>query len=208
MIKEIFEREKEIEEIVAEMIENGNPPIDDEDGQEGGVNIQIKDKFEEEMERIVLQIMIDKFYGMVEFYKESRKLESVTYALEEIHKLNKIQAEMEYCYELDFTKPDSNELIAEANGTFNVDLTNAKVLKRLHKIKTEKAKKIYEESQFNLEMFEYALKEYFKIKNERDEKIKQQQQKLQQQQQKQNDKLSGGVLRHFLANQSPMEILL
>lgn len=41
----------------------------------------IKDKFEEEMERIVMKIMVDKFYGMVEFYKESRKEESVTYAL-------------------------------------------------------------------------------------------------------------------------------
>lgn len=79
------------------------------------------------MERIVLKIMIDKFYGMVEFYKESRKMESVNYALEEIQKLNKILNEMEYCYNLDFTKPELNELIAEANNQFNVDFTNGKV---------------------------------------------------------------------------------
>eukprot|EP00825_Cyclidium_porcatum_P052428 TRINITY_DN9932_c0_g2_i9.p3 TRINITY_DN9932_c0_g2~~TRINITY_DN9932_c0_g2_i9.p3 ORF type:complete len:108 (-),score=29.95 TRINITY_DN9932_c0_g2_i9:171-494(-) len=41
IIKEILEREKEIEEIVAEMIENGNPPVDDEQNQEGGINLSL-----------------------------------------------------------------------------------------------------------------------------------------------------------------------
>jgi len=40
--------------------------------------------FGEEMERTVLKIMLDKYYGMIEFYKESKKPDSVKLAQDEL----------------------------------------------------------------------------------------------------------------------------
>ena len=39
-------------------------------------------------------------------------------------------------------------------------------------MKKEKARNIFESAKFNFELFEYAIKEYFKIKAEREKKEK------------------------------------
>ena len=71
---------------------------------------------------------------------------------------------MNYYLDLDFNNPC--ELIIEVNKEFNVDLTNPKVLKRLARIKKDKAKEIFENGKYNFEVFKYALEDYFKRKEE------------------------------------------
>ena len=76
---------------------------------------------------------------------------------------------MEFFYNLDFTMEGvkKNEIIMQVNKNINVNFENEKVFKRLNKLKYDKAREIYETANFNFEMFEYALREYFRIKKER-----------------------------------------
>ena len=47
-----------------------------------------------------------------------------------------------------------------------------KIQARLERLKFEKARDIYESANFNFELFEYSLKEYFKKRNDAEEKRK------------------------------------
>jgi len=73
---------------------------------------------------------------------------------------------MEFFYNLDFAKAEENETIMLSNKDYEVNFKNPKIIKRLNRLKEEKARNIFENAHFNYEMFDYALKEYFRIKNE------------------------------------------
>lgn len=68
----MLEREKELEEIEAEMIADGKIPNDDQNEYDSHISVH-----EEEMERKVIAIMHEKYYKIIEFYQEMKKITQV-----------------------------------------------------------------------------------------------------------------------------------
>ncbi len=75
---------------------------------------------------------------------------------------------MNYLLKLDFKNCSENSLIIKLKKEHEVDLENPKILRRLDRLKKEKAKHIFENGNYNFEVFQYALKDYFKKKEEKE----------------------------------------
>lgn len=58
-------------------------------------------------------------------------------------------------------------IIKKIAGEEEVDLTNEKTLRRLARLRNDKVKTIFENGNYNFDVFQYALKDYFKRKDEK-----------------------------------------
>ena len=81
---------------------------------------------------------------------------------------------------LDFKNYQQNPFIMEVSKEFDsVDMTKPKIQKRLEKLRINKIKELFEKGNFNLELFQYACKDYFKRKDEEEKKKKEQEKEAQ-----------------------------
>mmetsp|Transcript_22644 Transcript_22644/g.19658 ORF Transcript_22644/g.19658 Transcript_22644/m.19658 type:complete len:136 (-) Transcript_22644:156-563(-) len=72
---------------------------------------------------------------------------------------------MKLYYDLDFENPQDNEVMQECLQEFkSVNLKRAKTVRRLDNLKKEKAKDTFENAHFNMEIYQYAYKEYLQRK--------------------------------------------
>jgi len=129
---------------------------------------------EEHLEYEVVKEMNAKYVKVIEFYLETDKKDQVKLARKEIQGTLEIFAQMRMYLDLDFKNWEENPNMKECLKGFEeyVDLHKPKVVRRLEKLKVQKAKEIFEGAKFNLEMFQYAVKEYFKKKEEREKRKK------------------------------------
>jgi uncharacterized pyridoxamine 5'-phosphate oxidase family protein len=73
----------ELDEICTDMIANGNIPIDTEDNQD--YLIQVEGEVEStDMAIKVVEIMINKYYDLLDFYNENTKPEKIIKAKKEL----------------------------------------------------------------------------------------------------------------------------
>jgi hypothetical protein len=79
---------------------------------------------------------------------------------------------MRFYLKLDFENPEKQEVLASAYKEFKTPYRERRTLRRLRRIRTERVKELYESQPFNFELFEYALKEYYRLKEEREAKSK------------------------------------
>lgn len=71
---------------------------------------------------------------------------------------------MKYLLELDFIDYEKDEVMYETLKNYNLNMSDKKIIRRLHKIRCEKAKELFEKGKYNFEVFEYSIKDYFKNK--------------------------------------------
>jgi len=118
--------------------------------------------------------MNHKYVKVIEFYLETDKKDQVKLARKEIQGTLEIFQKMRVYLDLDFKNWEENPAMKECLNGFEeyVDLTKPKIIKQLEQEKIKKAKEIFDSGKFNLEMFQYAVKEYFKKKEEREKRKK------------------------------------
>lgn len=61
----------------------------------------------------------------------------------------------------------TNAIIKKIASEEEIDLTNEKTLRRLTRLRNDKVKTIFENGNYNFDVFQYALKDYFKRKDEK-----------------------------------------
>ena len=61
---------------------------------------------------------------------------------------------MKYLLDLDFIDYEKNEVMNEELRKYDLDLSKKKIIRRLHKIRCEKVKDIFEKGKYNFEVFE------------------------------------------------------
>jgi len=81
---------------------------------------------------------------------------------------------------LDFKNYENDPLQREILKEIDIDMTKPKTQKRLEKLRMVKVKEIFENGKFNLEVFQYAVKDYFKRKEEDEKKKKEQENELEE----------------------------
>lgn len=75
---------------------------------------------------------------------------------------------MNYLLKLDFKDFKNNTIMNKLKEELEVDLENDKILRRLDRLRKDKVKDIFENGNYNFEVFQYALKDYFKKKEEKE----------------------------------------
>jgi ribosomal protein L12E/L44/L45/RPP1/RPP2 len=165
-IKLFFSKIKEIEYIEEAMLKEGRIPF--ENDNEHAVDIQEEDN----MEVDIIKEMITKYFKIIEFYLETEKKDQVSIARKEVQNVLDAYNKMKLYMALDFKNYQNDPLIMEALKDFDIDMNKPKVQKRLEKLRVSKIKEIFENGKFNLEVFQYAVKDYFKRKEEEEKKKK------------------------------------
>jgi len=164
-IRQILEREKEIELVEERFIAEGKISMSQSSADESS-KVPVDSLNEKEMERDIARLMEAKYYKAIEFYQDLKDAKQVTLAKEELQRLSKTFQEIEYLYRLDFSKASEDLLIQAMLKEIPIDLSSSKVLHRIERIKIEKAKEIFQNENYNFEVLEWAMKDYFKLKEE------------------------------------------
>jgi len=164
-IKPFFSRVKELE-YIEEAIANDGTQVEDKD--EHAVEIHAEDEPLEEME-LIREIM-NKYFKIIEFNIETGKKDQITIARKELQNVLEIYSRMKMYFNMDFKNYENNPIITELAQDFEIDLSKPKNQKRFEKLKINKAKDIFESAHFNVQVFQYAVKDHLKKKQEKEEK--------------------------------------
>jgi len=168
-IRAFFTRILEIDGIEEAMLKEGRIPF--ESDNEHGVDIADEDNVEVDLVRE----MITKYFKIIEFYLETQKKDQVSIARTEVQNVLDVYNKMKLYMGLDFKNYQQNPFIMEVVKEFDsIDMTKPKIQKRLEKLRINKIKELFEKGNFNLELFQYACKDYFKRKDEEEKKKKEQ----------------------------------
>jgi len=116
--------------------------------------------------------MLNKYYKIIEFNLETEKKDQVQIARKELQGLLETYTKMKLLLNLDFKNYQNNPLIQEVLQDFEIDLSNPKTQKRLERFKIGKARDIFENGHFNMEVFQYAAKDHLRKKEEKEKKKK------------------------------------
>ncbi|EAS06282.3 transmembrane protein, putative (macronuclear) [Tetrahymena thermophila SB210] len=164
----LFKREKHIEEVEQRLISEGKIPKDHDDESSSNF-IQMN---EEHQEYEIILEMMRKYYRVIEFYTETKKPDQVKIAKKELQTLCETVNIMNYLLKLDFKEYKNNGIMNKLREELQVDLDNEKILRRLDRLRKDKVKDIFENGNYNFEVFQYALKDYFKKKEEKEQREK------------------------------------
>ncbi|EGR30496.1 hypothetical protein IMG5_130470 [Ichthyophthirius multifiliis] len=170
LISKLFQREKHIEEVEQQLIDEGKTPY--EEGEETLSQANIIPINEEHQEYEIILEMMRKYYRVIEFYTETKKPDQVRIAKKELQQLSETVCVMNYLLKLNFKNYKENSLMIKLKKEYDIDLENEKILRRLERLKKNKAKSIFENGNYNFEVFQYAIKDYFKKKEEKEKKEK------------------------------------
>ncbi|CAD8158036.1 unnamed protein product [Paramecium pentaurelia] len=186
LIEPLFQRAKEIDEIEQEMIEDGKVPyeegvsdvIDPEDmiQQQSETQKQflyricMPQLIQEHQEYEIVKEMVNKYYRIIEFYAEQKKYDQVKIAKSELQRLLETVQTMSFFMNLDFIDYDNDEQIKELAQKYQINLNDKKYIRRLIRLCREQVTELFGQGKFNFEVFEYAMKDYFKKKKEKQEK--------------------------------------
>jgi len=163
VIKPFFSKIKELEFIEEAMKDK------EDNEEEHAVEIEEKEQLEE-LE--LIREMLNKYYKIIEFNIETEKKEQIQIARTELQGVLETYTKMKLLLNLDFKNYQNNPEIQEVVKDFEIDLSNPKTQKRLEKFKLGKARDIFENSHFNMEVFQYAAKDHLKKKEEKEKKKK------------------------------------
>jgi len=169
-VKFFFQKVKEIEFIEEAMLKDGRIPYENED--EHAVDIKEEDNFEVD----IIREMINKYFKVIEFYLETEKKDQVSIARKEVQNVLEAYTKMKLYMAIDFKNYESDPLLMEVLKEFEIDMNKPKTQKRLEKLRINKVKEIFENGHFNLEMFQYAVKDYFKRKEDEEKRKKEREQ--------------------------------
>jgi len=171
-IRMFFARIKEIECIEEAMLKDGRIPYESEDEHA----VDIKD--EDNMEVDIVKEMITKYFKIIEFYLETEKKDQVSIARKEVQNVLDVYNKMKIYMNLDFKAYKENSMILEVLKEFDIDMEKQKIQKRLERLRISKIKELFENGKFNLELFQYAVKDYFKRKEEEEKKKKEREKEM------------------------------
>jgi len=164
-IKPFFSRVKELE-YIEEAIANEGSQV--EDKEEHAVEIHHEEEPLEEME-LIREIM-NKYFKIIEFNIETGKKDQVTIARKELQNVLELYTRMKMYFNMDFKNYENNPIITDLARDFEIDLSKPKNQKRFEKLKLSKAKDIFESAHFNVQVFQYAVKDHLKKKQEKEER--------------------------------------
>jgi ribosomal protein L12E/L44/L45/RPP1/RPP2 len=165
-VRFFFQRIKDIEQHEEQILKEGIIPY--ENDNENAVDI----KDEDNMEFDIIREMATKYFKIIEFYLETEKKDQVSIARKEVQTVLDAYTKMKLYMGLDFKNYEKDPLIMEVLKEFDIDMTKPKVQKRLERLRIAKIKEIFENGKFNLEVLQYAIKDYFKRKEEEEKKKK------------------------------------
>jgi len=168
-LKFFLSKVREIEYIEEAMLKDGRVPRENEN--ELAVEIQE----EETMEMDIIKEMINKYFKIIEFYIETEKKDQIAIARKEVQNVLEAYNKMKMYMAIDFKNYQNDPVLMEAVQDFEIDLSKPRTQARLDKLRLNKVKEIFENGNFNLEVFQYAVKDYFKKKEEREKKKKERQ---------------------------------
>jgi len=166
-VRFFFTRIKEIETIEESMLKDGRIPY--EEDNEDGVDIN-EDSNMEEVD--IIREMATKYFKIIEFYLETQKKDQVKIARKEVQVVLEAYNKMKLYMNLDFKNYQNDKLLMEVLKDFDIDMEKPKIQRRLEKLRIAKIKEIFEKGQFNWEVFQYAVKDYYKRKEEQAKKKK------------------------------------
>jgi len=166
-IRFFFTRIKEIENIEETMLKDGRIPY--EEDNEDGVDIN-EDTNMEEVD--IIREMATKYFKIIEFYLETQKKDQVKIARKEVQVVLEAYNKMKLYMGLDFKNYQNDKLLMEVLKDFDIDMEKPKIQRRLEKLRIAKIKEIFEKGQFNWEVFQYAVSDYYKRKEEQAKKKK------------------------------------
>lgn len=165
-VRFFFNRIKEIDTLEENMLKDGRIPYDDEADDA----VDIKDNNLEEVD--IIREMATKYFNIIDFYLETQKKDQVSIARKEVQVVLEAYTKMKLYMALDFKNYQSDPLIMEILKEVDIDMTKPKVQRRLEKLRIAKIKEIFEKGQFNWEVFQYAVKDYYKKKEEEEKRKK------------------------------------
>lgn len=113
---------------------------------------------------------MNKYFKIIEFNIETGKKDQIAIARKELQNVLEIYSRMKMYFNMDFKNYESNPIITELAQDFEIDLSKPKNQKRFEKLKINKAKDIFESAHFNVQVFQYAVKDHLKKKQEKEEK--------------------------------------
>lgn len=176
-IRFFFNRIKEIDEIEEKMLKDGRIPYEEE--TEDAVDIK-EDNAMEEVD--IIREMATKYFKIIEFFLETQKKDQVSIARKEVQVVLEAYTKMKLYMGLDFKNYQNDKLIMEVLKEYKdiIDITKPKVQRRLEKLRIAKIKEIFEKGQFNWEVFQYAVSDYYKRKEEEAKKKKEEEKEMQE----------------------------
>ena len=97
--------------------------------------------------------MMRKYYRVIEFYSETKKPDQVKIARKELQTLSETVYVMNYLLKLDFKACETNTIMKKLKDELQVDLDNEKIARRLDRLRKDKVKDLFENGNYNFEVF-------------------------------------------------------